>query len=110
MDPNSLPGLLEPRTLLFFALFVTPGWLMRLFWRRYRAAEPEPIGAEILATVSLSLLSTTVSSLLLAVGLELAPARLDPLVALLWLLLAVAILRWSPPTSTSGAAPGPGPT
>lgn len=92
MDPNSLPGLLEPRTLLFFALFVTPGWLMRIFWRRYLAAEPEPIGAEILATVSLSLLSTAVSFLPVAVLLGLAPAELDGVIGLLWLLLAVVIL------------------
>lgn len=92
MDPNSLPGLLEPRTLLFFALFVTPGWLMRLFWRHYRAAEPEPIGAEILATVSLSLLSTAVSFVPFAFLLDRTPADVDRQLILLWLLLAVAVV------------------
>lgn len=86
MDPTSFPGLLEPRTLFFFALFVVPGWLMRLFYRRYVPEKAQGFGTELVSVISLSLLLLSISGLVLMI------IHPWPILGRFWLLFAVAIL------------------
>ena len=82
MDTNSLP---DPATLLYLGLLVAPGWIFRQLYRRYLGLESESIGYELLATVSLSALLSSVSLLLLA------PLRNVPELAFMWLFYAMVL-------------------
>ena len=86
MDTGPFPALIDPAVPLYLGLLVAPGWLCRLLYRRYFGLEPEPIGHEVLATVSLSLLLSSAS-------LFLVPAvRFVPMLAPVWLFLALAVV------------------
>lgn len=56
MDASALPALTRPETLIYFLLFIVPGWVMVEVYDRLVPAERRDFGSELVRLVSLSLL------------------------------------------------------